>query len=368
MPKITPYKLKLRKEKLQIPDLAHYMEEHYLAISLEELYEVILVLGKLQQRSLLAKRLVTFLKRRQEVIAEEAKKSCSNHRRVFNPHESVIVDMLRQICNKSCTKTLMTICTKILVRLGFSIYSDMSRFKYKVYRMNMGKDGTLQDQLNTINYEFSEDGPFTEEDTLENEESENNTLEETTVASYSSEIRDLITSEVRSQYNQTLSRYLAEHDIRKVISEEIHRVIVHDVLPIFKQCLPNYAYSNCNTSYVLENPVNTETSCNSPTVSDSLYSYNNSLNTSSSCKIQNSFGNPTHDLNSVVSYDVPTPPTNAEHSGECASSELSGFPLEMNDESCGVLDTFSIDGESTNMDPCNQNKNDSISFDLFMPA
>lgn len=251
MPSFTSYTRANHQHKLTVKDLEIYVNEYSRSMSIEDLYSIITTLGKIKQRSLQSRRLVNFLKRRMLLIKKEAKLHSSSYKKSFSPCEKIIVAFLRDICVNCCNHSLVSICSKLLVRLGYDMYVNEKRFKYKVYRMNLSNNSNLSELLKSVDYEYTEDDELSSDsDDYSSEGESNNKLldseQNTTSNLLQSSVDDLSIPSCKeetpyciSNEHQMLSieelSSLFRDKLQKAITKEVCDIVSENILHILRE-------------------------------------------------------------------------------------------------------------------------------------
>ena len=203
-------------------NISSFIEKDCDTISMEDIYGIIHTIGVKEKQVYFARVLHHFLIVKLKEIEAEAKKCKESIRSSFQTYELIIVTLLRLICNKSCNKNYLLICTKILRHLGYLTYTDANRFKYKVYRMNNQNNVSLKKLLKNVNYEYD----MTASECVFI--SENN--QETSVQDQS------ICLDASEKVNPKES-VESHNDFRQVISEEVDFVYKSKIIPMIQQYL-----------------------------------------------------------------------------------------------------------------------------------
>ena len=243
-----------QRGKTAVQNLEDYVNEYYQCMSLQDIYSVIMTLGDIQQQSLQSKRLVNFLKRRMPLIEKETKLRTSSNKTSFSPCEKIIVAFLRDICGNCCNHSLVSICSKLLVRLGYFMYVNENRFKYKVYSMNSAKSSNLSELFKSVDYAYTKEDGLSNDDTSSTNEydlfstdfhTSTKDLHSSSIDNYSlptckeetphylsneshmhliDELSTLFCDRIQKSITKEVCNIVSE-DIIHILSEEIHRVL-----------------------------------------------------------------------------------------------------------------------------------------------
>lgn len=225
------------------------VSENYRTWSSNRIYEVISTLGVIQHHSTKAKALINFLRKYSTEIASEVKEQRNSLHAPYYPCEKVIIAFLRSICNNSCNRLLLSICTKIMLNLGYCEYKEEKRFRFKVYSMTAHKDGDIKKLLNDMHFAHCEEDGLSSSDET-NDVPNTNLCKGQNDSSISS--NGLQTDKVLgNNSNNHISKsilYPLDTVFRSVISEEIQRVFIQDLLPVLKQLISSSIHNN-NSSF-----------------------------------------------------------------------------------------------------------------------
>ena len=363
-----------QRGKTAVQNLEDYVNEYYQCMSLQDIYSVIMTLGDIQQQSLQSKRLVNFLKRRMPLIEKETKLRTSSNKTSFSPCEKIIVAFLRDICGNCCNHSLVSICSKLLVRLGYVMYVNENRFKYKVYSMNSAKSSNLSELFKSVDY------AYTKEDGLSNDDISSSTnasdlfstdfhtstkdLHSSSIDNYSlpackeetphyisneshmlliDELSTLFCDRIQQSITKEVCNIVSE-DIIHILSEEIHRVLSAESHRMFSEESRAIVQEICEGIYHRLDQTHSNLSSKNDT------SLHESTISCIPCSSTKTFPLASSHANSTEKEHLPGSPLNKKTSS-CAFSTLISNTLTSSAPSCALTNTPSC--TCTNQKECN---------------
>lgn len=248
------------------------VSENYCTWPSNRIYEVISTLGVIQHHSTKAKALINFLKRYSTEIASEVKEQRNSLHAPFYPCEKVIIAFLRSICNNSCNRLFLSICTKIMLNIGYCEYEEEKRFRFKVYSMTAHKEGDIKKLMNDMHFAHCEEDYLSSSDETNDVANASLCKGKSDSSISSSNIRTNIKiADNADNHPSKLSSNSLDTVFRSIISEEIQRVFNQELLPTLKQCISSSYQNHNNLSFdnkqsqmdIHSHPTGSPTNCGS---------------------------------------------------------------------------------------------------------